>query len=204
VFSTSRFRVNLRTWSAGVVQWVSGLKFGGRVALGASRPLTSVSCRGTCVETVFFVPYTSSWRDNYFLIGSYTLLVKLRSFFRLWGRPSLLSNGYRGAPSPRLKLPAREGDHLLPSRAEVKNAWNFTSSPPYVLMTWCSVEHGDNFCFILYQNITSKTQHSTLLFWCAERIQLNGRQLGCISRSLWFSIVDYHRNYHLTLKTGES
>jgi hypothetical protein len=41
---------------------------------------------------------------------------------RLWGPPSLLSNGYRGALSLRVKQPGREADHSPLSSAEVKNA----------------------------------------------------------------------------------
>jgi hypothetical protein len=37
---------------------------------------------------------------------------------RLWGLPSILSNWYRGALSPRIKLPAREVDHSPPNSAE--------------------------------------------------------------------------------------
>jgi hypothetical protein len=33
----------------------------------------------------------------------------------------------------------------LPSIAEVKNAWSYTSTPQYVFMEWCLVKHRDNF-----------------------------------------------------------
>jgi hypothetical protein len=39
---------------------------------------------------------------------------------RLWGPPSLLSNGYKGAVSPVLKRPERETDHSPPTSAEVR------------------------------------------------------------------------------------
>jgi hypothetical protein len=39
---------------------------------------------------------------------------------RLWGPPSLLSNGYPGALSPGVKRLGREADHSPPSSAEVK------------------------------------------------------------------------------------
>jgi hypothetical protein len=38
----------------------------------------------------------------------------------LWGRPSLLSDGYRGLFPPGIKRPGREADHSPPSSAEVK------------------------------------------------------------------------------------
>jgi hypothetical protein len=64
---------------------------------------------------------------------------------RLWDPPSLLSNGYLGTPSPGVKWPGHENDHLPPSRAKVKNAWNYTSTPQYVFMTSYLVKHRDNF-----------------------------------------------------------
>jgi hypothetical protein len=33
------------------------------------------------------------------------------------------------------------------SSAEVKNAWNYISTPQYVLMVLCLVKHRDNFTF---------------------------------------------------------
>jgi hypothetical protein len=66
---------------------------------------------------------------------------------RLWGPPSLLSNGYWGGGfSLGVKRPGREADHSPPSSAEVKNAWNYTSTlTDYVFMAWCLVKHRDNF-----------------------------------------------------------
>jgi hypothetical protein len=49
---------------------------------------------------------------------------------RLWGPPSLLSNGYQEGLSLGAKRPGREADHSPPSSAEVKNAWSYTSTPP--------------------------------------------------------------------------
>jgi len=52
---------------------------------------------------------------------------------RFWGPPSLLTNGYR--------VPGREADHSAPTNDEVKNAWSYTSIPPYVFMAWCLVKY---------------------------------------------------------------
>jgi hypothetical protein len=40
----------------------------------------------------------------------------------------------------------------LSSSAEVKNAWSYTSTPQYILMAWCLVQHRDNFTFTFIFN----------------------------------------------------
>jgi hypothetical protein len=46
---------------------------------------------------------------------------------------------------PEGKAAGREADHSPPSRAEVKNAWSYTSTPQNVFMAWCLAKHRDNF-----------------------------------------------------------
>jgi len=41
---------------------------------------------------------------------------------------------------PGVKRPGSEADHSRPSSAEVKNAWIYTSTPPYAFMAWCFVK----------------------------------------------------------------
>jgi hypothetical protein len=55
----------------------------------------------------------------------------------------------QGAFIQGVKRPGREADHSPPSNTEVKNAWSYTSSPPYVFMAWCLVKHRDNFALFL-------------------------------------------------------
>jgi hypothetical protein len=47
------------------------------------------------------------------------------------------------------------GDHSFPCSTEVKNAWLYTSTPPYYFMAWCLVKHMDNFMFTLPKDATS-------------------------------------------------
>jgi hypothetical protein len=47
-------------------------------------------------------------------------------------------------------FPGREADHSPPSSAEVKNAWSYTSTPPYVFMALYLAKHRDNFNFTNY------------------------------------------------------
>jgi hypothetical protein len=46
-----------------------------------------------------------------------------------------------GALSPEVKRPGRKTDHSPPSIAKVKNAWSYTSTPPYLLITRCLSKH---------------------------------------------------------------
>jgi hypothetical protein len=41
--------------------------------------------------------------------------------------------------SPAVKLPGRKGDHSSPSSAEVKNVWDYTSSPYSYFVAPCCV-----------------------------------------------------------------
>jgi hypothetical protein len=45
-----------------------------------------------------------------------------------------------GALSVGANRPGNETDHSPPSGAEVKNAWSYTFTPPYVFKAWCSVK----------------------------------------------------------------
>jgi len=45
--------------------------------------------------------------------------------------------------------PWREPDLSPPSSAEIKNAWGYSSSPPYVFMEWYLFKHTCNFTFTL-------------------------------------------------------
>jgi hypothetical protein len=50
-----------------------------------------------------------------------------------------------GVLSLGVKRPRREADHSPPSRAKVKKAWSYTSTPQYVFMAWCLVKNRNNF-----------------------------------------------------------
>jgi hypothetical protein len=60
--------------------------------------------------------------------------------------PTLLSNRYREL-SAGVKPPGLEAHHSLHCSAEVKNAWSYTSTFPYVVMIWYLVKHRD---FVLH------------------------------------------------------
>jgi hypothetical protein len=54
-----------------------------------------------------------------------------------------------GALSLGLKRPGREADHFSPSSAEVRNPWNYTSTPQNVFMAWDLVKNRDYFTFTI-------------------------------------------------------
>jgi hypothetical protein len=71
-----------------------------------------------------------------------------------------------GALSLAVKRPGSGSDHSPPSRAEVKNAGSYTSTPPYVFVTWCLVKQRDNFAFFIFyihQLETKSSIHSIQL-----------------------------------------
>ena len=51
---------------------------------------------------------------------------------RLWGPSGFLFNGRRGS-FPVIWRPACDAEHSLPSSADVKNEWSYTSTPPIYL-----------------------------------------------------------------------
>jgi hypothetical protein len=69
-------------------------------------------------------------------------------FFVTASRPALRSTKRPirwvfGAVSPGVKWSGREYDHLPLSSADVKSAWSYTSTPPYVFTAWSLVKHRD-------------------------------------------------------------
>jgi hypothetical protein len=71
---------------------------------------------------------------------------------RLWCPSSLLSNDYQGLFPWGEKRPWREADHSPPSSAEVRNAWNYTSTSQYAFIAWCSVKAQGQLYLYLYMN----------------------------------------------------
>jgi hypothetical protein len=115
--------------------------------------------------------------------------------FDSWLEPgiSLFTTAYRttlGSTQPPLqcilgvKWPGCEADHSPPSSAEVKNAWSCTSTPQYVFMVWCLVEHRDNFC------------HYLCAFNCRSSCAVFVKQHSYGAKSLRsYQSLSYSRNY---------
>jgi hypothetical protein len=84
------------------------------------------------------------------LLTLYIIFLMLKPYFVSispyeWCHPS---SSPIGTVVSFVKRPGREADQSPPSSAKVKNAWSYTSTLQYALMSWCSVkQHRDNFTF---------------------------------------------------------
>jgi hypothetical protein len=54
---------------------------------------------------------------------------------------------------------AHPASYPMRTRAEVKNAWNYTSTPRYVNTPWCLIKHKDNSTLLVMRTITSRLLH---------------------------------------------
>jgi hypothetical protein len=72
-----------------------------------------------------------------------------------------------GTLSLGVKQPGREADHLPPSSTEVKNAWNYTSTPPIRLhgVVLSLKKNRDNFTFTLTYSHQQEFCNPTGLFY---------------------------------------
>jgi hypothetical protein len=89
-----------------------------------------------------------------------------------------------GARTPGVKRPGCEADHSTPSGVDVKNAWHYTSTPQYVLMTWCLikklwifmvrylVKHRDNFSLAIEDGSCARRERERELLSCGVAVLL--------------------------------
>jgi hypothetical protein len=64
------------------------------------------------------------------------------------------------ALSSGVQWPGLKARDSPPSSWEVRNAWNYTSTLPYVFMEWCSVKPRDNFTILSYDIMSVCPSHS--------------------------------------------
>jgi hypothetical protein len=55
-----------------------------------------------------------------------------------------------GVVSPEVERPEHETDNSLSSSTEVKNAWSYTTTPPYVLMARRLIKDKDSIIFFTF------------------------------------------------------
>jgi len=68
--------------------------------------------------------------------------------------------------SPEVKRPRREADHSLPFNAEVKNAWNYSSSPPYAFIARYVSKNRDTLPFIMLNGVITHINSFTGKKFC--------------------------------------
>jgi hypothetical protein len=122
---------------------------------------------------------------------------------RLWDPLSLLSKGYQGFFLLGVKRPRREADHSPPSSTEVKNAWSYTSNPPYVFMAWCLVKaqgqlyltlliHGISLCdYTILNEETVDTYSNGYKYFPNESLAILHTSLA-----LMFTYHHHHHHHH--------
>jgi hypothetical protein len=69
-----------------------------------------------------------------------------------------------GTLTAGIRRPEREADNSPPSNVEVKNTWNYTSTPQYVFMAWCLAKEKNNFTLLYSTLLYSTLPYPTLLY----------------------------------------
>jgi hypothetical protein len=117
-------------------------------------------CQGLTVTGSWNSPVTVATRigqDERGIGVRYSALVKV--FFHLYvqagsGAYSASVQCVQGAPFSGVERPRHEADHPLPSCAEVKNTYSYSSTFPYLFMMWCLIKLRVKFTFYLLPTIT--------------------------------------------------
>jgi len=64
---------------------------------------------------------------------------------RLWGPTQPHIQWVPRSLSPGVKRSGRKADYWPPGSVEIKNAWTYNSTPPYVFVVWCLIKYRNNF-----------------------------------------------------------
>jgi hypothetical protein len=89
-----------------------------------------------------------SWHSRVFLFASRLALRPTQPPVQ-WVLEFILSFG--------VKWPGCEANHSPSPSAKIKNAWHYTSTPPYICMEWCLVKNQGFTLFLSYYAHTNKT-----------------------------------------------
>jgi hypothetical protein len=122
-----------------------------------------------------------------------------------------------GALFPGVNRPGREAGYSVPSSAKIKNSWSYTSTPPYVFMAWCLVNHEDNFTFtsnfssysitraaialygVLLASCSSHFQRKSILMTSSRNNELvEVRQSPNLVHQTWHQLNSLYANCHRT------
>jgi hypothetical protein len=76
---------------------------------------------------------------------------------RLAVKPTHLPNHWLpGTLSSGAKWPQHKTDHSIPSFADVKNVWSYTSTLQCILLVWCLIKPNDKFTSIRFTVISNE------------------------------------------------
>jgi hypothetical protein len=92
--------------------------------------------------------------------------------------------GTRGS-FPGVKQPGCEADHSLPSSAEVKNSWSYTSTPQCAFMAWCTAKAQGQLDLLLHTlNLWFHMRHLTYS-WTKVSFLLLQKIMQCKRYTNW-------------------
>jgi hypothetical protein len=100
----------------------------------------------------------------------------------LRGPPTLLLNWYRGSFS-RVKWPMPKVDHSPPSSAKIKNAWSYTSIPPYM-------PFGVNRDFYNFLTLQVSKPSPVVISFLLTQTRVHRMILGPVSKNISFTAPD--------------
>jgi hypothetical protein len=109
---------------------------------------------------------------------------------RLWGPPSLLSNGYQELFPWGVKWPGSEADHSPPSSAEVRMRGAIPPLPQYVLMARCSVKTQGQ---LYFYPLPINEKNCTLLIRSSREDQVGTKLANFISIAHHHIDAEVHR-----------
>jgi hypothetical protein len=101
-----------------------------------------------------------------------------------------------------IKRPEREADHSSQSSAQVKDAWNYTSTPRYAFMAWCSVKaQGQLYLLPSYLCLIPLIIYFVTLFplrigWKDDSVD----EMERVCKEVVVVYLKYCRMYHVKLK----
>jgi hypothetical protein len=79
------------------------------------------------------------------VINAYEILIRITECRLVGGPTQPPIQRIPGTLSPGSKAVGAWSWPLPPSGAEFKNAWSYTSTPPYVFIAWCLIKHRKKF-----------------------------------------------------------
>lgn len=104
------------------------------------------------------------------------------------------------ACSSEVKQPGHEGDHAPPCSTKFKNAYNYSSSSPYIFMVWCLINHRTNFAFFYNHKCQWSYTELTANAWKLNEADINSMGINNRFHLLKSYITTWAFCFHLSAK----